>query len=181
MPNSLVAGVKTIAWSREIYMLNDTGWANVFINPASNSMKNNYINGFELLYMMTIGSASAGEQGYIPPVYFVTSDIFASDVVRLDFTYSEFGTSYAKSANILSPSPDFVMTTYSLSWAMVVNSLNKITVYPLTPNAGPLRWGTIALNLPGYAPIYIQVNQFEVMVSQVFESDKVSVDFIWDY
>jgi hypothetical protein len=144
-------------------------------------MKNNYINGFELLFLMTIGSCSAGEQGYIPPTYFVTSDIFASDVVHLDFIYSESGSSFARSANILSPSPDFVMTTYSLSWAMVVNSLNKITVYPLSQNTGAARWGTIALNLPGYSPIYIQVNQFQFLASQVFESDKTSMDFIWDY
>ena len=181
VPVGLVAGVKTIMWSREVYLLNDTGWVNVFINPSNNSMKNNYINGFELLFLMTIGSCSAGEQGYTPPTYFVTSDIFASDVVYMNFIYSEFDTGSAKSANILSPSPDFTMTTYSLSWAMVVNSLNKITVYPLSQNTGAARWGTIALNLPGYSPIYITVTQFQFLASQVFESDKTSVDFIWDY
>ena len=181
VPDKLVSGVKTIAWSREIYMLNDTGWANVFINPSNNSMKNNYINGFELLFLMTIGSCSAGEQGYIPPTYFIASEVFQSDVAYLNFTYSEFGSSFAKSANILTPSPDFVMTTYDLSWAMVINSLNKITVYPLAQNTGVERWGTIALTLPGYSPIYIQVNQFQFLASQVFESDKTSMDFIWDY
>ena len=181
VPVGLVAGVKTIMWSREVYLLNDTGWVNVFINPSNNSMKNNYINGFELLFLMTIGSCSAGELGYTPPTYFVTSDIFASDVVYMNFIYSEFDTGSAKSANILSPSPDFTVTTYSLSWAMVVNSLNKITVYPLSQNTGAARWGTIALNLPGYAPIYITVTQFQYLASQVFESDKTYVDFIWDY
>ena len=191
VPETLVNGIKTIAWSRSIYLLNDNGWANVMIHPSRNTVKNNYIDGYELFFILKIGSASVARLTYTPPdsqwisftpqLGWTPAAIFAVDKHDLDFTFSEYGSSYALVVNVQSPSQDFAVTLYDLSWAMVINSITKITVYPLSQNTGAARNGVIELSLPGYSPQYIAVTQYQYLASQVFESDKTYMDFIWDY
>lgn len=191
VPETLVNGIKTIAWSRSIYLLNDNGWANVMIHPSRNTVKNNYIDGYELFFILRIGSASVARLTYTPPdsqwisftpqLGWTPAAIFAIDKQNIDFTFSEYGSSYALVVNVQSPSQDFTVNLYDLSWAMVINSITKIAVYPLTQNTGAARSGVIELTLPGYSPQYIAVTQYQFLASQIFESDKTSMDFIWDY
>lgn len=191
IPETLVNGIKTIAWSRSIYLLNDNGWANVMIHPSRNTVKNNYIDGYELFFILKIGSASVSRLTYTPPdsqwvsftpqLGWTPAAIFAVDKHDIDFTFSEYGSSYALVVNVQSPSQDFAVNLYDLSWAMVINSITKITVYPLSQNTGAARSGVIELTLPGYSPQYIAVTQYQYLASQVFESDKTTMNFIWDY
>lgn len=191
VPETLVNGIKTIAWSRSIYLLNDNGWANVMIHPSRNTVKNNYIDGYELFFILRIGSASVARLTYTPPdsqwisftpqLGWSPSAIFAVDKHDLNFTFSEYGSSYGLVVNVQSPSQDFTVNLYDLSWAMVINSITKITVYPLSQNTGAARNGVIELTHPGYSPQYIAVTQYQFLASQIFESDKTSMDFIWDY
>ena len=191
IPETLVNGIKTIAWSRSIYLLSDNGWANVMILPSGNTVKNNHFDGYELFFILRIGSASVARSGYTPPdsqwisytpqIGWTPSVIFSVNNHNLDFTFSEYGAGYALSVDVQSPSRDFAINLYNLSWAMVINSITKITVYPLSQNTGAARDGVIELTLQGYSPQYITVTQFDFLVSQVFESDKTYMDFIWDY
>jgi uncharacterized protein (TIGR02145 family) len=52
--------------TREVEIYTDSGWGNVRIDPGSTPVKNNYINGYEIELIATLGSRAISRTGYTP-------------------------------------------------------------------------------------------------------------------
>ncbi len=176
-----IRGLKTIMFTREVYLLRDSGWASVYIYPAENIVVKNHINGYELILQMTVGAGSVkANVNLTPSDYFTPSLSFQADVSSIAFLAGAAGVDYAQSFNVLAPGKDFQVTLYYMEWAVVINSYTKLTVYPLDINTGAMKEGYIKLTYPGYSDIWLWVVQFGGATTQIFEADKSQMTFGWD-
>lgn len=62
---SQIVALRTILNTREVYLLNNFGWADVRVLPGSVDVKNNYIDGYEMEITIRVGSCA---NPYIIPV-----------------------------------------------------------------------------------------------------------------
>jgi len=63
---SQCGAIRTILNTREVYIYTDAGWKNVRIESTQTSVKNNFVNGYEIELTATIGSRKLSLNGYSP-------------------------------------------------------------------------------------------------------------------
>ncbi|MFA5557508.1 MAG: hypothetical protein WDA29_10460 [Flavobacteriaceae bacterium] len=175
-----MTGVRTIMLSREIYLLDDTGWATVYLEPSANIVGKNYMRGYELIFMMFIGACSGGETLYIPSSPHVPAEFFKVGKNNIYFMGDDSGQESAQAITVFAPSKEFSVIKHNLDWLVVLNLVGKLVVYPTSVNTGYDREGVIELSLGGFSPVFITVKQF-AGTAQVFEANKQSQTFNWDY
>ncbi len=90
--------------------------------------------------------------------------VLSSDKTIFDFLYSEYGSAFEQVANITGPS-GFTIKKYDLDWCSVIKTAPyKISISPITENAGAERTGIANLSYPGASDINLNVTQSVVPV-----------------